>query len=817
MKRILSLLCLFAGTGMLSASAAPALFFTDLTSGPAGAIVTVYGSNLQSAVTLNGVSATTIASSSTKVSFIVPSTTSGSIAMSGSNALPFTVRGGHIYYVATNGSDSNSGTQSSPWATIPHAFHTATCGDVIYAMNGIIQTGVDNYNASLSVQGKCTPDQPLALIGYPGATVTIGSTALEYGIRNPDINGDGFNGFVFANLVIRGGNEATKVVGNQYWRFVGNDFSCPTGSGLSGCVELSSTSNLKFFGNSIHDTGAGGTKYYHSFYASTNSNHIEVGWNHIYNNRSCRGIQFYSTSGSPQFDLIVHDNIITGQQCDGINYSTVDASQGPLEVYNNLVYHVGLGGATDGTPNEACFASLGYGTPGGQILVYGNTFADCGSAGGSTAGGITVLSGSPAVVLMSNLVAQNPGEAVYSPNTDQSLVASSYNVLLTQGTGGVLNSSYQLVPGSPAIGAGMASSGILRDLAGGLRPQSGKEDAGAYLYSTASAPSGPTATLSASAFNFGNQTVNTTSAAKSATLSNDGTSALSISKIAVAGANASSFMLSHNCGTSLAAGQSCAVQVQFKPANTGALSGTVTFTDNASNPSQSLALSGTGVSAASPAISLTPASLSFASQNVNTTSTAQSITVKNTGSATLNLGGLTLSGTNASVFKVVNGCGATLAAGASCAVQVQFSPTATGTMTASLALASNASNSPGTISITGTAVNPTSGGSTTTIHLSLNNLYFYNRAVNTLSDPKSIVVKNTGKAALTIRSLALTGAQQTSVQGSSTCGSTVAVGASCSINVGFIPRITGTNIASLVLTYNGSTPTIVSPLVGHGF
>jgi Abnormal spindle-like microcephaly-assoc'd, ASPM-SPD-2-Hydin len=819
MKRIFFLLCLFAGTGMLSASAAPALFFTDLTSGPVGAIVTVYGSNLQPAVTLNGVSATVVASSANKVSFIVPSTASGSIAMSGSNGIPFTVRGGHIYYVATNGSDSNAGSQSSPWATIPHAFNTAACGDVIYAMNGVSQTGLDNYGASLSVQRKCTQNEPLALVGYPGAIVTIGSTGgQEFGIRNPDVNGDGYNGMVFANLVLRGNNTALKDVNNEYWRIVGNDFSCPNGGGQAACVHLDVASYVQFLGNSIHDTGAGNTKYYHSFYGTTNTNHIDVGWNHIYNNKSCRGVQFYSTSGSPQYDLIVHDNVITGQQCDGINFSTVDATLGPVKAYNNLVYHVGVGGPNLNTPNEACIASLGYGAPGGEAVFYGNTMVDCGSAGGSTAGAITVLTGSPTVVLMSNLVAQNAGEVIYSPNTNQSLIAASYNVLLTQGTAGVLNSSYQLVAGSPAIGAGTAYSGMLRDLAGLLRPQSGKQDAGAYLYSTSSAPSsGPTATLSTGAMSFGNQTVNTTSSAHSATLSNSGTSTLSISKIAVSGTNASSFVLSHNCGTSLAAGQSCVVQVQFKPATTGALTGAITFTDNSSNPSQSIALSGTGISTASPAISVTPINLTFASQNVNTTSTAQLITVKNTGTAGLSLSGLNLSGVSSSAFKVTNGCAATLAAGVSCTIQIQFAPTAEGTMTASLALASNASSSPQAISLTGTAVNPTSGGTNTSIHLSRNNLYFYNRAVNSISAPSSILITNTGKAALTVRSLTLTGAQPTSFLASSTCGSTVAVGASCTINVSFVPRITGTNTASLILTYNGSPSTLSIPLVGHGF
>lgn len=814
--RYLFALCPLLCAAAVSATPAPTLFFTDLTSGPVGSIVTAYGTNLQPSVTINGVTASIVAASATKVSFVVPSTSSGSIQMPGSNALSFTIRAGNIFYVATNGSDSNAGTQSAPWATIPYAFSTAACGDVIYVMDGVSQTGLDNYDASLSVQQICSEAQPLSLVGYPGATVTIGSTTgQEYGIRNPDINGDGFNGMVFANLTVRGNNTALKDVGNQNWRIVGSDFSCPNGGGLAACVHLDVASYVQFLGNSIHDTGAGGTKYYHSFYGTTDSNHIEVGWNHIYNNQSCRGVQFYSTSGSPQYDLIVHDNIISGQLCDGINFSTVDATEGPIEAYNNLVYHVGLGGANLGTPNEACIASLGYGAPGGQAIFYGNTLVDCGSAGGSTAGAITVQSGSPTVVSISNLVIQNPGEVIYSPNTDMSLVAASSDVLLTNGTAGVVDTSYQLVSGSPAIGVGSAYSGILHDLAGNPRPQSGSADAGAYLYSTSPSTNGPAATLSATTFSFGSLTINTTSAAQTATLENSGTSPLSISTIAVSGTNASVFISSNNCGSSLAAGQSCSIQVQFAPNVTGILSATLTITDNASNPSQSIALSGTGVSAASPAISLAPSSLSFANQLLNTLSALQTITVTNTGTGTLSLTEVALSGTNSSQFKVLNGCGSSLAAGASCLIQVQFAPTAAGPMTAAITLTDNA-NSPQTVALSGSAISSTTTG-TTTVYLSLNNLYFYNRAVGSASAPESIVLINTGNNIFNLTSMVVTGSQPDSFLVSSTCGSELAIGASCTISVSFLPQIVGTNSANIVLTDNAGTGAQSFPLVGHGF
>jgi len=490
MKRSIPLLLLFLGVcGAVSAQAQnPTIFYTDLTSGPVGTIVTAYGSNLSGTAAVNGQAAQTVLASSTKLSFVVPNTTSGSITVGKSNAVPFTVRSGHLHFVAKGGWDGSVGSKAAPWGTIPHGFAAAGCGDIVYVENGVSQTGNDNYNAALAVEKRCTVTNPVALVGYPGAVATVGSaTGPEYGIRNPDVQGDNFNGVVLANLHIRGGNEGISIVGSQYWRMVGNDIQVPNGGGESGVVLVETSSNIKFLGNNIHDSGQGGTKYYHSFYATTNSNHIEVGWNTIQNNKSCRGIQFYSTSGSPQYDLIVHDNVVHGQECDGINFSTIDATQGPVSAYNNLVYHVGLGGTTDGLPNYACIASLGYGAPGGEISWSDNTVADCGPAGGSTAGAFTAQTGSPTVRLQGNLVIQNPGEVLYSPDSNTGLFSSANDVVSLNGPSGVVDANYHPVVGSPAIGHGIGIPGIFYDLAGLTRPQSGTSDAGAFLFSS-SAP-----------------------------------------------------------------------------------------------------------------------------------------------------------------------------------------------------------------------------------------------------------------------------------------------------------------------------------------
>lgn len=488
MKTLIAAALFAAGGTALAQTASPALFYSDLTSGPVGSIVTVYGANLGSSVSLNGQNASVVSASSTKISFVVPQTGSGSIVAGKSNSLPFAVRAGHIFYVDKNGSDSASGSASAPWRTIPTAFSKAACGDVVYARDGVAQTSQDDYGAALAVTQRCSDANPLALVGMPGATVTIGNTSLEYGIRNPNLSTNNFNGVVLANLTIRGGNEAIDVAGSQYWRIVGNDIQAPNGSGEAAVVQLEETSNVKLFGNTIHDSGAGGTKYYHSFYATTDSNHIEVGWNTIRDNKSCRGVQFYSTSGSPQYDLSVHDNIIHGQECDGINFSTVDATKGPITAYNNLVYHVGLGGTNDGLPNYSCIASLGYGASGGQMVWSDNTVADCGPAGGSTAGAFTGQSGSPQIVLNGNLVLQNAGEPLYSHDSSTGLFSTNGGYTGLNGTAGVVDGNYQLTAGSPAIGKGMRVQGIAFDLGGKARPQSGG-DAGAYLFGSGAAAS----------------------------------------------------------------------------------------------------------------------------------------------------------------------------------------------------------------------------------------------------------------------------------------------------------------------------------------
>src|SRR3954454_9797143 len=108
--------------------------------------------------------------------------------------------------------------------------------------------------------------------------------------------------------------------------------------------------------------------------------------------------------------------------------------------------------------------------------------------------------------------------------------------------------------------------------------------------------------------------------------------------------------------------------------------------------------------AATPAVAFTPTSLTFAAQAIGTTSAPQSITITNTGNAPLFINSAATRGANPLDFtQMGDGCsGLTLAAGTSCSVSITFSPTGSGTRSATFTLTDNAAGSPQRVPMTGT-------------------------------------------------------------------------------------------------------------------
>src|SRR5262249_1301706 len=128
-------------------------------------------------------------------------------------------------------------------------------------------------------------------------------------------------------------------------------------------------------------------------------------------------------------------------------------------------------------------------------------------------------------------------------------------------------------------------------------------------------PPAPGLALTPSRLTFGPQAVGTTSTAQQVRLTNPGTKALDITNIIPSG----DFAQTNDCPASILPAGFCTLSVTLTPTVTGIRAGAVTITDNAPGSPHQLPLTGTG---GVPVVSLTPSSLSFASQAVGTTSAA---------------------------------------------------------------------------------------------------------------------------------------------------------------------------------------------------
>jgi photosystem II stability/assembly factor-like uncharacterized protein len=313
---------------------------------------------------------------------------------------------------------------------------------------------------------------------------------------------------------------------------------------------------------------------------------------------------------------------------------------------------------------------------------------------------------------------------------------------------------------------------------------------------------GTTAKLAPTSLNFGDVATGFASPTKTVTLTNVGTSALTISTIAITGTNVGDFAQTHTCTTSLAVNASCTFTVTFKPTATGARSASLSVTDSASGSPQLVPLTGVGTTA-----KLAPASLNFADVATGVTSPAKTVTLTNISTTALTITTIAITGTNAGDFAQTHTCGTSLAAGASCTFSVTFKPAATGTRSASLSVTDNAPGSPQLVPLSGVG---------TTAKLSPTSLSFGTVTVGTTSAAKTVTLTNVGTAALTISSIAITGTNAGNFLQTHTCGASLAAGASCTFSVTFKPTATGARSASLSVTDNApGSPQLVA-LSGTG-
>ncbi len=283
---------------------------------------------------------------------------------------------------------------------------------------------------------------------------------------------------------------------------------------------------------------------------------------------------------------------------------------------------------------------------------------------------------------------------------------------------------------------------------------------------------------------FGQQVVGTTSASQTATLSNSDAQPLTGIQIALGGTNANQFSENNNCPPSLPVGGSCQIQVTFAPTTVGNKSASLNVAYAGLGSPQSVALTGTGEQKQMTSVSLQPSSLTFATQNLKTTSTPQTATLTNNGNTDVTISSISTT----APFHQSNNCPSTLRVGQSCQIKVTFRPTTIGQANGTLSVTDNAPDSPQTVALAGQG---------TLITLSPIGINFGDQKVGTSSNPVPVSLSNQGTLTLNISQITIGGANPNDFSQTNNCGNSLPGGSQCTIQVTFTPTQTGTRSAKL--------------------
>jgi len=443
-------------------------------------------------------------------------------------------------------------------------------------------------------------------------------------------------------------------------------------------------------------------------------------------------------------------------------------------------------------------------------------------------------------------------EIVGGDGTGHVVNGLNINNVSVQNTGTTV---FEAETGGAASVSGVTASGI--GVSGTYNNSYPGNVAGAYTFNLGSGNSGWSTTpvlttfpdpvqpgalhATPSSLSFGDVNSGSTSAAQAVTITNPGTSAAAISSVGVTGP----FSQTNTCGSSLAAGASCTVQVKFSPTAGGNATGTLTVATSAPGGPLSVALSGRGITSTTNLALGQPATASstqgtFVATNVTDGNTGsywessdgagypQTVTVdlgstQPIGSATLNLPPSSAWNTRTQTLSVLGSTDGTTFSQIVGSANYTFDPSSGNTVTISLpsgtsaryvrlSFTANTGWSAAQLSEFQIFPGGSSTGNPSALKASPSSVAFGNVAVGSTSTAQTVTVSNPGTTAAALSSISATGPfSQTN-----TCGSSLAAGASCSVQVTFAPTAADAANGTLSVSSNAPGSPLTVALSGTG-
>ena len=299
------------------------------------------------------------------------------------------------------------------------------------------------------------------------------------------------------------------------------------------------------------------------------------------------------------------------------------------------------------------------------------------------------------------------------------------------------------------------------------------------------------------AINFNNVKQGSTASAVT-TLKNVGTSNVTLSQINL---NGSGFSTSGIATPVLVVpGESLTLTVKYSPGSNRTSSGSISLV-SAQGGVTSVSVSGT---MAQSSLNLSPASINFGNA-VTGVANSQTVQIGNPGTVPVTITAANISGAGFSTSGLI--LPLTLSAGKTATFNLQFGPKSAGASSGSLTLASDASNSPSVVALSGAGVAPG-------LSLAVNplNVNFGNVTVGSTAS-RSVTLTNTGNSNVAISSTVLTGANLSLSGGSAV---TLTPSQSITLTVQYSPTTTASTTGTLAIASNANGAPSSIPISGNG-
>ena len=379
----------------------------------------------------------------------------------------------HNAYVATTGSDTNPGTEASPYRTIRKALENVGAGDTVYIRGGVYDEFVRA--RTQRVPSGTSWDNAVTVRGYPGETVRLRHTGANQGLIL--LNGNQYT--IWKDLILDAGatafsqddaefaNTIGLFNGSNYNRFENIEVvgSVGTGVDVSGAYQGNPDNHHNEFINlRVHD-GARSNRG-HGFYIRGNYNLVDGCEVYNYTNTpgggvsNSTGIAVYDDGGAVTGNIVrncrIHDN-----------RAAFFMGSGPDNMaYNNLIYD-----------NAHLAVEIGYSTA-RRIGFFNNTVV-----GHPDAHAVTIHEGSQDTQVVNNIFWGNAANDVRDLGSG---TTSHTNLSADPGFVDAQSKDFRLAAGSRAIDAGVTLPEVPVDMNGVARPQGAAADIGAIEYGEAS-------------------------------------------------------------------------------------------------------------------------------------------------------------------------------------------------------------------------------------------------------------------------------------------------------------------------------------------